>query len=134
MSDRLQELLQQRASIQSHLAWLDREIAIARGETLPSSSPVLATPLARPTDIAPVAQMVPVSTPSDAEAEEILAHYRQDTTSLHTDVRKGCLLYFFGALLLIGLGLVSFYFINRLIRSDSSQSPPAAQGGASVER
>ena len=140
MSDRLQELLQQRALLQSHLAWLDREIAAASGQkTLPLSAPADATGrTSSDTSVPPPALTSPPPAPinaptgTDAEAEQILAHYRLDTTSVRTDVRKGCLLYFFGAFLLLGLVLTAFYFFYTYrqhsdVSSDVTQSVEPAQ-------
>jgi hypothetical protein len=129
MSERLQELLQHRANLQSHLAWLDREIVAARASNPVPCEP---SPIALPGQLAPAstrpAQVNVVATTTasvaptsvDAQADEILAQYRQDTPSLQADLRKGCLLYFFGALALLGLGIVAFYFLNRLIQSSAS--------------
>jgi hypothetical protein len=136
MSDRLQELLQQRALLQSHLAWLDREIAAASGQPLsppPSHrSPELDTPgkNASPA-VSPPTRPSSASLAPESDAEEILAQYRQETGSLQTDVRKGCLLYFFGAFLLLGLVLTVFYFFStrrHRLDSETRPAPPAAPG------
>ena len=47
MSDRLQDLLRQRALIQEQLAWLDREIAAAADAALATTAPAV-TPAPRP--------------------------------------------------------------------------------------
>ncbi len=133
MSDRLQELLRQRALVQGHLAWLDSEIAAA------SSGPASASPsaphvassaraLSRPVPAAPsylagqaaaIARHAAAAAPSSenqnpavhAAAEAILEGYRVPADSLKTDVRKGCFLYFFVALALFGAGVTALYFL-----------------------
>ena len=135
MPDRLQELLHQRAAIQAHLAWLDREIAQLR--PTPSSQSAAATqPLEKksaslpaPDSPAPLATLPPLP-PAEADPEAILTRYQQDTANLRTDVRKGCLLYFFGAFALLGFAIALFYFINTRFLRPSSQSAPVEQNAA----
>jgi hypothetical protein len=133
MSDRLQELLQQRALLQSHLAWVDREIAAASGPM--SSAPAHASDSTASNAPASTGLIVPpqssgssASRAPDADAEEILAQYRLDSTSVQTDVRKGCLLYFFGAFLLLGLVITAFYFLRtrpQALESETRAIPSA---------
>ncbi len=128
MSDRHQELLRQRAIVQEHLAWLDREIAqISPNKTQPT--PVS---LARPAPPAPLpsapsghlagqaadltrhaAASRPTSENSSvpSAAEAILEEYRVAPDTLKTDIRKGCLLYFVGALSLVALVVSVLYFL-----------------------
>jgi hypothetical protein len=47
--------------------------------------------------------------PSAADA--ILEEYRVAPDTLKTDIRKGCLLYFIGALALVALGVSVLYFL-----------------------
>ncbi len=134
MSDRLQELLRQRALVQQHLAWLDGEIAEASGnQTAPSRSP--APRQAFPAPVTPPAAVssyvasqaaavirhaasVPVSPAARtdenplvaATADAILAKYQVEPNSLKTDVRKGCFLYFFGALAFVALVVTVLYY------------------------
>jgi hypothetical protein len=123
MPDRLTELLRQRELLQTHLAWLDREIANARAgaASSPPASPaqILETAPASisfPYQVAPRA-VAPGSagdvSRSDVEADEMLARYRPDAGTLRADVRKGCLLYFFGALAVVALGLSLLLFFYR---------------------
>lgn len=119
MSDRLAELRHQRALVQQHLAWLDREIATAAGTT---SVPSPAQPIATlpPTPGATAAG--PPSTPAGPrpgllplapDPDSILAQYRSEPTAVRNDVRKGCLLYFAGAFVLLGLGVIVMYHLLR---------------------
>lgn len=139
MSDRLSELLRQRALLQEHLAWLDREIdAAARSSSTPSSS---ALPRSPPPDVpafpltpalptvsvaaippppsspALTARLAGTSPVSPAEnvvvpgAEAILDQYRVEPRSVQQDVRKGCFLYFAAAFVLLGLGVTVLYFM-----------------------
>lgn len=134
MSDRLQELLRQRALVQQHLAWLDGEIAEASGDHTDASRPT-APRQAFPTPVTPPiaassyvasqaaatirhAASTPVSpavraddNPSvAAAADAILAEYRVEPSSLKTDVRKGCFLYFFGALAFVAIVVTVLYY------------------------
>ena len=44
-------------------------------------------------------------------ADAILSEYRVAPDTLKTDIRKGCLLYFVGALALVAVGLTGLYFL-----------------------
>ncbi len=44
-------------------------------------------------------------------ADQILAQYRVAPDALKTDVKKGCLLYFFGALALVALAVAGLYLL-----------------------
>jgi len=107
MSDRLDELRRQRALAAEEQARLDREIAAASGEPAPAPTPASAAgaPAPQPVNLAP-----PVPPQVAAEAERILEQYRVAPDTLKTDVKKGCFLYFFAALALVGLAVVAFYF------------------------
>lgn len=128
MADRLAELLRQRALLQEHVAWLDREIAAASN----SASPALAAPPtpgpraalapsipAPPITVRhlPLAASAPVIAPAaDAGATDpdvILEQYRVAPAALKTDIRKGCLLYFVGALVFVGLVVAGLYLAFR---------------------
>lgn len=104
MSDRLQKLLRQRALLQEHLAWLDREIAEAEGvPPLPADRPLPST--ARATVATDV---------SAREAEEILGRFQQDASGVQTDTRRGCLIIFSIAMgLLMLAAIVGYYFYGR---------------------
>lgn len=134
MSDRLQELLRQRTLVQQHLAWLDGEIAEASGNQNDSSRPpaprqAFPAPVTPPPPAASYvtgqaaaltrnAASAPVSPAARADenpsvaaaAEAILAEYRVEPSSLRTDVRKGCFLYFFGALAFFALVVTVLYY------------------------
>lgn len=125
MSDRLQELLRQRALVEEHLAWLDGEIAAAGGESADKSEAPLwpAASPAKPASPNPAVSALTATPPAVAlpstpalppevakVADQIIEEYRVEPKALHTDVRKGCLLYFFAALGLVILGAVGFYF------------------------
>ena len=98
--------MRQRAQIQEHLAWLDREIAAAEGV------PALPPPTNRPPQAPAAPASTAVSAPS--EAEKILDQFQQDATALKTDARRGCLMVFFIAMgLLILGGIVGYYFYGR---------------------
>ncbi len=117
--DRLSELLRQRALIQEQMAWIESEIAAASGQQRPID-PAEAPNLGSPAPAKPPAVVPYPSTPTAAEpaapaadgaaAEEIIDQYRVAPDTLKTDLRKGCLLYFIGALALVALGVVGLYF------------------------
>ena len=127
MADRLAELLRQRALLQEHLAWLDREIAKASNSASPALTalPILKPPLLAPSIPAPpttvrrlpLASSAPVIAPAaDAradDADEILEQYRVAPAALQTDIRKGCLLYFIGALVFVGGVVAGLYLVFR---------------------
>jgi hypothetical protein len=105
MSERLQELLRQKALLDEHAAWLEREIAAERartGDRPPAESAPVAPPAASPPAV------------TDAETDALLDQYRGTPQSLHQEVRRGCLLYFFAALAVVGLGALIIYLAYRL--------------------
>ncbi len=128
--DRLSDLRRQRALLQEHLAWLDREITLATAETNApadaTSSPVApGAPL--PVSVPPAGGVSPalpaiapaptsstvVSVPATVDPEAILEQYRKPGGALHRKVRQGCFLYFAAAFVLLGLGVVALYFLLR---------------------
>ena len=126
MADRLSELARQRALLSEHLAWLDREIAdetvkrlIPTQPSVPSTSAPVASataPTAPPVKTTPVAPSPSESaatgassSPGADDGREILEQYRVTPTSVKQDVRKGCLLYFAAAFLLLGLVVAILY-------------------------
>ena len=106
MSDRLQKLLRQRALINEHLAWLDREIAGSEG----------VPPLPPPAD-RPLQTVVPATAPTSnatKEAERILGQFQKNAQVVRTDARRGCLLIFSIAMGLLALAvIVGYYFYGR---------------------
>lgn len=99
MQDRLAELRRQRALIADHLAWLDRELATTIAQTGDGAPPTLE---------ATVPQAVAKGAPDQSEksaatvasaAEAQLPE--SDTGEIKDDVRRGCLLYFTVASLLV---------------------------------
>lgn len=113
MPDRLAELRRQRALVQEHLAWLEREIAAtesAGGKIAAEVRPAIpASPLPRPS--ASPAPITPPSPPSDASIDKLLEQYRSAPGSVKQDVRKGCLLYFALALAVFAASVAVLYFL-----------------------
>ncbi len=94
MSDRLSELRRQRALIQQHADWLDREIAACSGP--------------RPAVPAPVAASKPaVSPPENVALESVVA--LPDPVQASQQARRGCFLYLFFALVLVGAVLAAIF-------------------------
>lgn len=115
--DRLPELLRQRELIKEQLAWIEREIAAASDKAWPPvpgvGEPTASKPL-KPSST-PANPSPPPAVKAAAEfdpvlAEEIIDQYRVAPGTLQTDLRKGCLLYFFGALALVALGVALLYY------------------------
>ena len=122
MADRLSELARQRALLSEHLAWLDREIADETVKRLipkqPESLPTSAATDPTPRSTAPTAvverETPPVAAPTAPAIvpapAEILDQYRVTPSTVKQDVRKGCLLYFAAAFVLLGLVVTILYF------------------------
>lgn len=118
MSARLAELRRQRALLQDHLAWLDREIAAAENTAPAARAP--AANLAPPTPRSASASVAVTPPPSGvslhptsslaASPEAILEEYRVEPSAVKSDVRKGCLLYFAAAFALLILVVAILYF------------------------
>jgi hypothetical protein len=106
MSDRLTELQRQRALIQEHLAWLDREIATAQGKPLPP--PLVASQLA-PAN-APQATAT-LSPPNEPEVEKIISQYHKDPGLLNKDTKRGCLIAFGLAMGVLAVGVLIAYWL-----------------------
>jgi CHASE3 domain sensor protein len=111
MSDRLAELSRQRALVQEHLAWLDAEIARVRVQEGAALAALAATPSpsAEPITAAASSETLPLSGPA-VSADTVLEQYRVAPEALRQDVRKGCLLYFAAAFVLLGIVVVVLYF------------------------
>jgi hypothetical protein len=104
MSDRLKDLQRQRALAQEQLAWLDLEIARETGAKPPAAT------LSAPAPVRPDPRTPSSSGPSP---DEIIAQFQNQGQSVHSDVRRGCLIYFFAAFGLVGLGILALYFLRR---------------------
>ena len=98
MSDRLKELQRQQALAKAQAEALEREIAREMGATVP------------PPAAAPVPSVVPAPGGGEAHADQLIEQYSQKQRPIHDQVRSGCLVYFFAAFALVGLGLVALYF------------------------
>jgi hypothetical protein len=123
MPDRLAELVRQRALLEEHLAWLNREIDEAtRSSGANVSSLALAPP---PTARPPLPPQVSTTlTPSEGarssvpaqnspSADDIFAEYRVPPAAMKDSVRKGCLLYFVAGLGLLFVVVAILYFALR---------------------
>jgi hypothetical protein len=87
MSDRLTDLRRQRAAIQQHLDWLDREITAAQPGPAQAPTPVKPAPTA-----APVASTVSAPDPTLPDLGQ------PDPVNAARQAKKGCLLYLVVAL------------------------------------
>ena len=107
MSDRLTELQRQRALIQGHLAWLDREIAEVANEpsSASSQSPGSFQPSTPSAATAPVPTTAPLT--ANRDADELIAKFGSDTKDTTQSARRGCFIVF-GALLVPILGFLAY--------------------------
>jgi hypothetical protein len=124
MPDRLAELRRQRALMQQHVDWLDREIAAETARLSPAeagakiaavvaaATPSVSPSIAKPIILDPAAPSVTpaIATPANPEAERILDEFRVAPASLHTDVKKGCFLYLAAAFALLAAVITILYF------------------------
>lgn len=129
MPDRLAELQRQRALLQEHLDWLDRELALERQKagvvpSAPIPAPVAVTaPTAPPAPLPGIAAAVPLPAAAslapqtalpnpavDAQAEAVLEKYRVGPDTLKHDVRKGCFLYFIAGFVFLGAIIAALWF------------------------
>jgi hypothetical protein len=108
MADRLQELLHQKALLNEQAAWLEREIIAERARIGALSKPAPKAPDESPPD-EPLPDALASPAVVDANANAILEQYRSSPRSLQQEVRRGCFLYFFGALALLGLVVAVIY-------------------------
>jgi len=100
MSDRLQELLRQKALLAEQTAWLEREISAEQARTG-------VTPLA----IVTAAPAAPPPATVVASTEALFEQYRPNPQSVQQEVKRGCYLYFLGALALLGLAVFAAYLV-----------------------
>ena len=118
---RLAALLQQRALISQHLAWLDAEIAASTtGSDSPSPLPAPASPA--PTPAAPSPESPPALSndyaPTDplaqanARADEIIERYRSSEALNPADTRRSCLLLSIAMLLFSTAVIIGIYLIR----------------------
>lgn len=106
MSDRLKELQRQRALAQEQLAWLDREIASETGKAETSS------PVTTPHSFPATSPSPGTTSEATATAEAIIEKYQRTGPSVESQVKRGCFMYFFLALSLVGLGVAALYLYS----------------------
>jgi len=114
MSDRLADLRRQRALIQEHLSWLDREIAAATQPSVTTTPPAAPSPVLTetPRQVDGSALLEASLPPTALDPESILAETARDAHTIKSDVRRGCLLYF--VLALAGLAGVLLWLYLRV--------------------
>ena len=92
MSERLRHLQRQQTLLREHLAWIESEII--------KESPAGISPYTLSPPPAPLASQ-PISATTDAEADALIERYATDERQNPGDVRRGCLIIFAGALLVL---------------------------------
>ncbi|MEO7414821.1 MAG: hypothetical protein ABIZ81_15860 [Opitutaceae bacterium] len=101
MADRLQELLQQRALIKEHLAWIEGEISAAAGRPIAMPTPLPQTPDPPPPSrapeakaillaVAPAAPLPKIRDASDAMIAKLAAQEKKPSVP----TKKGCWIFF----------------------------------------
>jgi hypothetical protein len=122
MADRLSELARQRALLSEHLAWIDREIAEetvkrlvpkqpeATAASISSEAPLPAAPMRATAQPEAPSPAKPVAGAPVPEPAEILDQFRVTPAAVKQDVRKGCLLYFAAAFVVLGIVVAILYF------------------------
>ncbi|MDF3059788.1 MAG: hypothetical protein K0R17_4003 [Rariglobus sp.] len=118
MSERLRHLQRQQALLREHLAWIDAEIAREAASApvpMPAAQPPGTSP---PTPIpgsAPAPDTANNTTPPAAasadEADVLIQHYARGERQNPADLRRGCLLVFSSALLLLAAGIAAVWLI-----------------------
>ncbi|MCH8473867.1 MAG: hypothetical protein LAT55_01400 [Opitutales bacterium] len=154
--ERRQELERQRAIIQEHLAWLDREIA--RTEAAASSKGTPSSPPPQSSDLTPENQSPPspAETPpqqkeetlplvtagqdelADAFAEELLPEgidtERRTAAEIQKEIRGGC--FFYCALLVLAsllfYGILHFVFVTSA-PDEEEDHPPSEPSSFPIE-
>lgn len=121
VSDRLEELRQQRALVQQHLAWLDSEIARASAAMEAGSEEAAKALPSQPNDSdlpgAPTAASAgatkgAITDSVEGDPEAILANFRADASRAPQQVKLGCWLAFAGAFAVLGLFLLTWWFVR----------------------
>jgi hypothetical protein len=110
MADRLQELLQQRALIKEHLAWIEGEISAASGrpiESGPLTSPAvspLPTPLPSSRTFEVKSPLISGSTGPRLrdDAERLIAKLAAEEEKAPAPTKKGCWIFFWTTLVTLG--------------------------------
>src|SRR5580704_6999845 len=102
--DRLQELRRQRALVQEHLAWLEREIASASGQATP----------AKPA----VQSQSPVPPAEGDDPNAVIESYKAESRSTPVKAFWGCIWLFVAALAIFALCVFALYHYV------SSHQPP----------
>lgn len=111
MADRLQELLHQKALLNEQATWLDGEIRAEQARIGEAPMPVQSPPAAPP-PAEPLSGPPPSAFAVDENANAILEQYRSSPRSLQQEVRRGCFLYFFGALAVLGASVALIYLTH----------------------
>jgi len=126
VSDRLNDLQRQRALAQEQLAWLEREIAREIGASPPPAPPAVPPPrpaavAALPPAEAPVMaaakapappRPVTASPTAEADAEALLARFKDESAGTPADAKRGCLVYFSAGMGLLVLVVLAWYLVT----------------------
>ncbi len=100
MSERLRHLQRQQVLLREHLAWIEAEIT---RETVPAE-------LNPPRSAAWLPQKPVETEPIDADA--LIERYAEKERQHPADIRRGCLLFFVGALALLALTITAVWWLR----------------------
>jgi len=109
MSERLRHLQRQQALLREHLAWIDAEIV---RETVPVVPVISETPPAteRPPAVTLATSAAPAAPSALADADALIERYASDERQNPDDIRRGCLLFFIGGLVVIAIIVAAIWF------------------------
>jgi hypothetical protein len=107
VSDRSDELRRQREIVRQHLAWLDRELTAQEGIPAAEPEPVLLPPQRFSVE----------ASDADRDAESILAEFRRPAPAIEAQAKKGCILYFsIAVVLMLAAAMITLYMYSRARR------------------
>ena len=105
--------------MQAHLTWLEAEIAREAADDAREQRGVASVSSRHPqpgrleAGATPGVTAAGTTPPSDTAAEALLSQYSGPRRKIREDVRKGCLLYFAVALMLVVAGVAGLWFAFR---------------------
>jgi cell division protein FtsN len=113
MNSRLARLREQRDLILKHLQWIDQEIAVEDSTESPKKPEVPASDQPKPVE-SPTTDVIPAPAPTPIASGEMPVPALDpsdegNVQSLKSDVRKGCLLYFGLAWVLLAAAVAIVY-------------------------
>jgi hypothetical protein len=100
--DRLSELQRQRTLVQQQLAWIDAEIAKASAQEAEATGTPPGTPVAVSSASASSIVLPAPLVTDPQEAEAIIARYHRKADTSVDELKRGCIMQFIVAMLVLG--------------------------------